>query len=161
MTFSASNKAYSADALNASNAAATRKQFVEQHKIVQKFYRDYLNVKEAGKELILYAVGNNTVAPLKKQYISFGDTMVVAMVGHLCLKTAIRMTTAQKYEYKTNGYNTPWNPRMSITAYFSLLDCFQVLLGNHRIVTSNKEKTMAAGAQMWQSEMFTEDQMVI
>jgi hypothetical protein len=26
---------------------------------------------------------------------------------------------------------------------------------------SNKEKMMAAGAQMWQSEMFTEDQMVV
>jgi hypothetical protein len=49
---------FSADALNASNAAATHKQFVAQHKIKQKSYRDYLNVKEAGKELILYAVGN-------------------------------------------------------------------------------------------------------
>jgi hypothetical protein len=28
------------------------------------------------------------------------------------------------------------------------------------IATSDQEKTMAAGAQMWQSEMFTEDQMV-
>jgi hypothetical protein len=42
-----------------------------------------------------------------------------------------------------------------------LLDTFQVLLGNRGIATSNKEKTMAAGAQMWQSEMFTEDQMVV
>jgi hypothetical protein len=42
-----------------------------------------------------------------------------------------------------------------------LLNHFQVSLGNHRIKTSNVEKTMAAGAQMWQSEMFTEDQMVI
>jgi hypothetical protein len=49
----------------------------------------------------------------------------------------------------------------SITAYFTLLDCFQVLLSNRRIATSNKEKTMAAEAQMWQSEMFTEDQLVI
>jgi hypothetical protein len=86
---------------------------------------------------------------------------VLAMIDHLCLKTAIRRTTARKYEYKTNGYNTPWDPMISITAYFTLLDCFQVLLGNRGIVTSNKEKTMAAGAQMWQSEIFTEDQMVI
>jgi hypothetical protein len=50
---------------------------------------------------------------------------------------------------------------MSITAYFTLLDCFQVLLDDRRIATSDKEKTMAAGAQMWQSEMFTEDQMVV
>jgi hypothetical protein len=118
--------AYSADALNANagNAAAMRKQFMAQHKIKQKSNRDYLNVKEAGKELILYAVGDNAVAPLKKQHIGFGDTMVLAMINHLRLKMAIRMTTAQKYEYKTNGYNTPWDPTMSITAYFLLLDCF-------------------------------------
>jgi hypothetical protein len=58
-------------------------------------------------------------------------------------------------------YNTPWDPIMSITAYFLLLDCFQVLLGNCGIAMSNKEKMMAAGAQMWQWEMFTEDQMVL
>jgi hypothetical protein len=152
--------AYSTDTLSAGNAAATCKQFVAQPKIKQKSYRDYLNVKEAGEELILYAVGDDTVAPLKKEYIGFGDTMGLAMINHLRLKTAIRMMTAQKYKYKTNGYNTPWDPMMSITAYFTLLDHFQVLLGNRGIVTSNEEKMMAAGAQMWQSEMFTEDQMV-
>ncbi len=120
------------------------------HKIKQKSYRDYLNVKEAGKELILHAVGNNAVTPLKKQYIGFGNMAVLAMIHHLCLKTAIRMTTAQN-----------WDPTMSITAYFLLLDHFQVLLGNCGIRISNKEKTMAARAQMWQSEMFTEDQMVV
>ncbi len=45
--------AYSADALNSGNAAATRKQFVAQHNIKQRNYIDYLNVEEAGKELIL------------------------------------------------------------------------------------------------------------
>ncbi len=100
-----------------------------QHKIKQKSYRDYLNVKEAGKELILYVVGNDAVVPLKKQYIGFCDTTVLVMINHL--------------------------------RYFSLLNRFQVLLGNCRITTSNKEKTMAAGVQMWQSEMFTEDQMVV
>jgi hypothetical protein len=77
--------AYSADALNAGNAAATCKQFVAQHKIKQESYRDYLNIEEAGKGLILYAIDNNTVAPLKKQYISFGDTTVLAMINHLRL----------------------------------------------------------------------------
>ncbi len=153
--------AYSTDALSANNVAAMRKQFVAQHKIKRKSYRDNLNVKEAGKELILYAIGDDTVTPLKKQYISFGDTMVLAMIDHLCLKTAIRMTTTQKYGYKMNGYSTPWDPKTSITVYFLLLDCFQVLLSNHGIATSNEEKTMAVGAQMWQSEMFTENQMVV
>jgi hypothetical protein len=88
--------AYSADALNAGNAAATCEQFVAQHKIKQKSYRDYLNVKEAGKELILYAVGNNAVTPLKKQYIGFGNTKVLAIINHLRLKMAIWMMTAKK-----------------------------------------------------------------
>jgi hypothetical protein len=99
--------AYSADALNARNAAAMHVQFVAQHKIKQKSYKDYLNVKEAGKELILYAVGNNAVAPLKKQYISFGDTTVLAMIDYLHPKTVIRMTTAQKYKYRQTGTTPP------------------------------------------------------
>ena len=82
------------------------------------------------------------------------------MIDHLCLKMAIRMTTAQKFEYKTNGYNTTWDPTTSITAYFMQLGRFQVSLGDRGIATSNQEKTMAVGAQMWQSKMFTEDQMV-
>jgi len=151
---------YSADALAAGNAAATHEQFVAQHKIEQKSYRDYLSVEDAGKELILYAVSDNAVAPLKKQYIRFGDTTVLQMIDHLRLKTAIRMTTAQKFEYKTNGYNNPWDPTMSITVYFTQLDRFQVSLGDSGIVMSDQEKKMAVGTQMWQSEMFTEDQMV-
>jgi hypothetical protein len=45
--------AYSADALTAGNAAATREQYVAQHKVKQKSYNDYLSVEEAGKEFIV------------------------------------------------------------------------------------------------------------
>jgi hypothetical protein len=86
--------------------------------------------------------------------------MVLEMIDHLHLKTAIKLTTAQKHDYKTMGYNNPWDPTTSITAYFTQLDRFQVSLGNRGIGTSEAEKTTAAGAQMWQSKMFTEDQMV-
>ncbi len=82
------------------------------------------------------------------------------MSNHLRQKTAIKMTTAQKHEYKATGYNNPWDPTTSITVYFTQLDRFQVSLGNRSIATSDAEKTMAAGAQMWQNEMLTEDQMV-
>ncbi len=128
-----------------------------EHRILQKSYNDYLGIKEAGKELILYVVGNNALPPLKKLYIGFGDSTVLDMINHLCLKTAIKMMMAQKHEYKTMGYNNLWDPTTSITAYFTQLDRFQVSLGNHGIATSKAEKTMAAGAQMWQSKMFTED----
>jgi len=152
--------AYSQTALTAGNTAALREKLVAEHKILQKRYNDYLDVKEAGKELILYAVGDNALAPLKKLYIGFGDTTVLGMIDHLHLKTAIKMTTAQKPEYKTTGYNNPRDPTTSIPAYFTQLDQFQVSLGDRGITTSEEEKTMAAGAQMWNSEMFTEDQMV-
>ena len=91
--------AYSAAALGVDNAAAQCKQFVAKHKVLQSSYANYLDMEEAGKELILYAVSANALAPLKKQYIRFGDTMILSMLDHLRQKTAIRMTTAQKYEY--------------------------------------------------------------
>ena len=113
-----------------------------------KSYNDYLGIKEAGKDLILYAAGNDALAPLKKQYIGFGDSTVLSMINHLCQKTAIKMTTAQKHLYKATGYNNLWVPTTSITAYFMQLDWFQVSLSNCGIVTSDAEKTMAAGDQM-------------
>ncbi len=109
----------------------------------------------------MYAVGDDALAPLKKQYIGFGDSTILTMLDHLRQKTAIKMTTAQKYEYKTNGYNTPWDPTSIITAYFTTLDRFQISLVDRGIATSDAEKTMAAGAQMWHSEMFTEVQMLL
>ena len=51
--------AYSQAALTAGNTAAQQEQLVAEHKILQKSYNDYLGFEEAGKELILYAVGNN------------------------------------------------------------------------------------------------------
>ena len=120
--------AYSQAALVAGTSAAQREQLVAEHKILLKEYNNYLGVKEAGKELILYAAGNDELAPLKKLYIGFGDTTVLQMINHLRLKTAIKMTTAQKHEYKTAGYNNQWDPTTSITAYFMQLDRFQVQL---------------------------------
>jgi hypothetical protein len=152
--------AYLQAALGVGNSAALQEQHMAEHKILQKSYNDYLGIKEAGKELILFAVGKNALAPVKKLYIGFGDSTVLKMIDHLHLKTAIKMTTAQKHEDKTMGYNNPWYLTTSITAYFTQLDPFQLSLGNRGIAMSEAKKTMAAGAQMWQSKMFTEDQMV-
>ena len=151
---------YAAAALVAGTSAAQRKQLVAAHKVTVESHASYLKVEEAGKELILYAVGDDALAPLKKQYIGFGDETVLTMIVHLRTKTAIKMTTAQKHEYRTNGYNAAWDPTTSITAYFKTLDRFQVSLEDRGIATSEAEKGMAAGAQMWASEMFTEEQML-
>jgi hypothetical protein len=156
-TIPAGPGAYSTAALTVKNAATLREQYVAEHKILMKNYDDYLGIKEADKGLILYIAGDEAL--FKKQYINFGDLMVLSMIGHLCLKTAIKMTTAQQHKYKTTGYNNPWDPTTSITSYFTQLDWFQVSLGDYSIVTSNTEKTIVAEPQIWQSKMFTEDQM--
>ncbi len=123
-------------------------------------YANYLGAQEAGKELLLYNVGDDALAPLKNRYINFGDATIHLMILHLREKTVIKMTTSQKYEYKAEGYAKQWDPATSITAYFTGLDKFRNSPANRGISTSIKEMTMAAGARMWESEMFTKDQMV-
>jgi hypothetical protein len=73
---------------------------------------------------------------------------------------AIKMTTSQKFEYKSEGYAKQWDPTISITAYFTGLDKFSTSLADCGISTSINKMTMAAGAGMWELEMFIEDQMV-
>jgi hypothetical protein len=74
---------YSAAAIGANVSAAQRKQIVACHKEEQTSYADYLGTQEAGKKLLLYGVGNNALAPLKKQYINFGDVTIHSMILHL------------------------------------------------------------------------------
>jgi hypothetical protein len=131
-----------------------------QHKVLVKNHATYHKAEEASKELILYAVDNNTLAPLKKKYIGFGDKTMLEMIHHLCTKMAIKMMTAQKHEYRMKGYNTLWDPASSITAYFTQLNRFQISLVNRGMATNKAEKVMAVGAQMWDSKIFTEEQML-
>jgi hypothetical protein len=96
--------AYAEAALNVGISAAHQEQLVTIHKEEQESYTKYLGAQEAGKELILYGMGNDALAPLKKQYINFGDATIHSMIKHLRNKTVIRMMTSQKYDYKTEGY---------------------------------------------------------
>jgi hypothetical protein len=82
--------AYAATALRAGISAAQWEQIIANHKDDQTSYAKYLGAQEAGKELILYDVGDDALAPLKKQYINF---------KHLCKKTVIKMMTSQKYDW--------------------------------------------------------------
>ena len=90
--------AYTATALGAGINAAQREQIVANHKDDQISYAEYLGVQEAGKELILYGIGDDALAPLKKQYINFGDATIHSMIKHLREKTAIKMMTLQKLD---------------------------------------------------------------
>jgi hypothetical protein len=151
---------YAAVALGANVNAAQPEQIVACHKEEQTSYTDYLSAQEAGKELLLYGVGDDALAPLKKKNINFGDATIHSMILHLQEKTAIKMTMSQKFEYKPEGYAKQWDTTTSITAYFTGLDKVRTSLANRGISTSIDKMTIAAGARMWESEMFTEDQMV-
>ncbi len=123
-------------------------------------YTKYLGAQEAGKELLLYGIGDDALALLKNQYINFGNSTIHSMIQHLCEKMAIKMTTSQKFKYKAGGYGKQWDPTTSITAYFTSLNKFQSSFADRGIAPSIKEMTMTAGSRMWESKMFTKDQMV-
>jgi hypothetical protein len=135
---------------------AHHEQITAQHKETQMVYTKYLEAQETGKELLLYGIDNDALAPLKKQYINFGDATIHSLIQLLCEKTAIKMTTSQKFEYKAEGYRKQWDPTTSITASFTGLHKYHTSLANRGIATSIKEMTMAAGARIWESKMFTE-----
>jgi hypothetical protein len=46
---------------------------------------------------------------LKKQYINLGNATIPSMILHLLEKTAIKMTTSQKFEYMAEGYEKQWD----------------------------------------------------
>ncbi len=96
--------AYAATTLAAGVSAAQHEQIVAQHKEEQMAYANYLGSQEAGKELLLYGIGDNALALLKKQYINFGDMTIHSMILHFQEKMAIKMTMSQKFEYKAEGY---------------------------------------------------------
>ena len=100
-------RAHSQDALTVGNAAAQREQFVAEHKILQKSYNDYLGVEEAGKELILYSVGDDALAPLKQLYIGFGDTTVLGMIDHLRLKNGNQDDDSAEARVQDDGIQQP------------------------------------------------------
>ncbi len=50
---------------------------------MQTAYTEYLGAQEAGKELLLYSLGNDALVPLKKQYINFSNATIHSMILHL------------------------------------------------------------------------------
>jgi hypothetical protein len=64
--------AYAATALRAGVSATQREQIVANHKDDQISYAKYLGAQEAGKELILYGVGDDALKPLKSNTSTLG-----------------------------------------------------------------------------------------
>jgi hypothetical protein len=75
--------AYSQAALAIGNATALHKQPMAQQKVLVQNHANNLKVEEAGKELILYTVGDDALTLLKKQCIGFGNKTMLRMIHHL------------------------------------------------------------------------------
>jgi hypothetical protein len=61
------------------------------------------------------------------------------MILHLHEKTAMKMTTSQKFKYKAEGYGKQWDPTTSMIACFTGLNKFQTSLTNHGIEQASRK----------------------
>ena len=120
----------------------------------------YEGVCTGTNDLIIYAVGEDAVAPLKKRYIGFGDTTPQEMITHLRTNVCVKMNMKEKDRYKTQGYAKPWDTSKNIITYFKELENFKEKLEARGIATSTAEMATAAVARMYDSNHFTEEQMI-
>ena len=64
-----------------------------EHKIKDVSYEVNLGVTEACRGLIIYAVEDSTVAPLKEWYVKYGRCLPQSMMKHLRENSCVKMTT--------------------------------------------------------------------
>lgn len=105
--------AYNPMAVNTINAAQ-KEQMITTHNCKNESSKTYLGVEEGGKELIIYAVVENAVAPLSKQYIDFGEITIKEMIRYLWDRGSIRITSMEINIYKRKCYGKQWNMATNI-----------------------------------------------
>ena len=82
------------------------------------------------------------------------------MMKYLREKFCVKMTTMEKDTFKRSKYLTKWDTTECITNYWKHLDKLATKLGERNIATSEEEKVMAAVARMWESEFFTDKNLI-
>ena len=110
----------------------------------------YEGVCTGTNDLIIYAAGEDTVAPLKKRYIGFGDTTPREMIACLRTNVCIKMNTKEKDAFKTSGYARQYDMTKNIIAYFKGIENFEEKLGSRGITTSTAEITGHSHRNVWQ-----------
>ena len=108
--------AYYATAINVANAA-TREQQVAKHKCKHNNYHVYLGVIAGGNDLIIYAVGEDALEPLKEEWVGFGDV------------------SCQEIAYKRKGHLKTWDTAVNVTTYFKYLEDFRIALSSCQSLT--------------------------
>ena len=124
-------------------------QLEAEHKAKNHNYKVYAGVGTGANKLILYAVGEEQLAPLRKRYVGFAGQTPQAMMKFLREKVCLKLTTAEKERYKQEGYAQPWDPTKNITTYFKYLEDFKTKLKDRNINTTDKDMVMAAFARFF------------
>ena len=132
--------AYDPEVIANSTTAANRSQMEAQHKLKNNEYQTYLAIETGTKELIKYAVGDDTLAPLKKRFIEVGDETPQTMIIHLRDKVCLKLTAPEKEYFKRIGYQKSWDVTQNISTYFKYLDNLQDRLDTRVIPTPESEK---------------------
>ena len=110
--------------------------------------------------MIIYAVGDSAVAPLKEIYVKYGRCLPQAMMKHLRDKLCVKMKTMEKDTIKQSKYLTKWDTTECITNYWKHLDELTTEFGECNIATSEEEKVMSEVTRMWESEFFTDKNLI-
>ena len=139
---------------------AQRAQEEAEHKRKNVSYEVYLGFAEACRDLIIYAVADSAVAPLKERYVKYGRCSLQAMMKHLQEKLCVKMTTMEKDTFKRSKYLTKWDTTECITNYWKNLDELTTKLWECNISTSEEEKIMKAVARIWELELFTDKNLI-
>jgi hypothetical protein len=138
-----------------------RKQQEAEHTVKRNSQAEYIAIDATLKQLILHPMGEDILAHLQERYMRFGLSTTKAMIKHLRVEMAVKMTTLDKTTYENEGYVRPWDPTTNISTYFKHINNFAHLLKEHKIDGHNDTKKMhVAMLMMWSIGVFTEDQMV-
>ena len=82
-----------------------------------------------------------------------------AMFVHLYNKAAVKMTEAEKQEYKESVYKLGCDGTTELSAYFAKLSRSEDTLPQRGLTITAGDKVMAVGETMWRSEQFSSVQM--
>ena len=105
-------------------------------------------------DLIIYVIGEDAVASLKRRYIGFMDMTPQQMIHHLCTNVCNKMITKEKETFKTQGYAWRMDTIKNIITYFKELENFKEKLDSRNIATSTAEMAIAAVVRMYDSHYF-------
>ena len=127
---------------------AQRAQMEARHTWKNEEFQVFCSAMEGAKDLILFAVGSNALAPLKEKYVGFGNQNVHKMLKHLRDKPAIKMLDQEKEEFKSKGYGKLWDPSVNPDTFFKELEEFSTILNKREITTTEAERTLVVVARI-------------